>query len=302
MPSVNKPLYWVSLFAGAAMGLASAVPADDTFGPMTVPAAAESFKVGSVQVTALHDAQYVVKNDGKAFGVDAGPAAVGELLKANNLPTDRVTLSLNVLLVRTGNRVLLLDSGLGADAHAALIASLAEAGVSPEEVTDVLITHSHGDHVGGLSEGGKRTFSKAVIRMSTTEWSWMKQQSDSADLVKIIDGHVQTFTPGTTIVPGVTSLALDGHTPGHVGYELTFNGQQLLDIGDLAHSSIISLKKPGWTTQFDSDAAAAKASRATTFARLAKTHELVFAPHFPYPGVGHIVADGAAYKWVPETR
>jgi glyoxylase-like metal-dependent hydrolase (beta-lactamase superfamily II) len=300
MLSTKTPHHWVALFAVAATVFTSAAPADDTFGPMAATAGARSYKLGSVEFIALHDARYVVHNDGKTFGVDAGPAAVGDLLKANKLPDDRVMLSVNALLVRTGSHVILIDTGLGPKVHGALMASLAEAGVSPKEVTEVLITHSHGDHVGGLSDGdGKLAFPKAVIRMSATEWAWMKSQPSSADLVKIIDGHVRTFTPGTPIAPGITPLALDGHTPGHVGYEIVSGKQTLLDIGDLAHSSVVSLKKPEWTTGFDSDSAVAKATRKTTLARLAATHELVFSPHFPYPGVGHIVADGDAYAWVP---
>jgi glyoxylase-like metal-dependent hydrolase (beta-lactamase superfamily II) len=100
--------------------------------------------------------------------------------------------------------------------------------------------------------------------------------------------------------PGVTSVALNGHTPGHVGYEITSGKQSLLDIGDMAHSSVISLKKPEWTVQFDDNKTTAMATRNAMFARLAKSHELVFAPHFPYPGIGHVVADGDAYTWVPE--
>jgi glyoxylase-like metal-dependent hydrolase (beta-lactamase superfamily II) len=129
----------------------------------------------------------------------------------------------------------------------------------------------------------------------------MKSQAASADLVKSIDGHVQTFAPGTPIAPGVTAVALQGHTPGHMGYEIVSGTHRLLDIGDMAHSSILSLSKPEWTMGFDSDSTVAKATRKSTFARLARTKELVFAPHFPFPGVGHIVAKGGAYTWVPAT-
>lgn len=297
--SKTNALRLVMLFAIAATALSSA-RADDAFGPQATTAAAQLFKLGSLKVFSLHDAQFVVPNDGKLFGVDAGAAAVGQLLKANKLPDDRVTLSVNALLFRIGDRVILIDSGLGSKVNGGLVASLAEAGVSPDEVTDVLITHSHGDHVGGLAQAnGKLTFPKAVIRMSAAEWNWMKGQANSADLVKLIEGHVRTFAPGTPIAPGVTPLALDGHTPGHVGYEIASGNERLIDIGDLAHSSVLSLAKPQWTMGFDVDSAVTKATRNTTFARLAKTHELVFAPHFPYPGVGHIVADGAAYHWVP---
>lgn len=300
MPSTLKSQYWAAVFCAAAVALTSAAFADDTFGPMAVPAAAQPFKLGSLQLIALRDAQFVVHNDGKTFGSDADIATVGSLLKASNLPDDRLTLGVNALLVRTGKRVILIDSGLGPAVHGALMASLGKAGVAPDEVTDVLISHSHFDHVGGLAGAdGKLAFPKAVIRMSAAEWGWMKREPNAAALVKVIDGHVRTFTPGVPIAPGVTSVALNGHTPGHVGYEITSGRQSLLDIGDMAHSWVISLKKPEWTMQFDNDKATAIKTREATFARLAKSHELVFAPHFPYPGVGRVVADRAAYTWVP---
>jgi glyoxylase-like metal-dependent hydrolase (beta-lactamase superfamily II) len=294
----NKPC-WIALVAVAATALVAPARADE-FGPAAVPAGAQGFKIGALQATALHDAQFVVPNDGKLFGVDSGPAAVGELLKANQLAEDRITLSVNALLVRSGTKVILFDSGLGPKAGGSLMSSLAAAGVTPGEVTDVLITHVHGDHVGGLADSGRLAFPNAVIRMSSAEWAWMKSQSSAAELVNVLDGHVETFTPGMPVVPGVRSIALNGHTPGHVGYEISSGTQKLLDIGDLAHSSVISLQRGDWTMQFDNDSATAKATRKATFARLAKTHELLFAPHFPFPGVGRIVAAGTAYSWVPE--
>ncbi len=301
MSSTLKGRYWAAAFCTAAAALTSAAFAGDAFGPVPAPAAAQSFQLGRLQLIALRDAQFVMHNDGKTFGSDADIATVGNLLRASNLPDDRVTLSVNALLVRAGKRVILIDSGLGPAVHGALMESLGKAGVAPDDVTDVLITHSHFDHVGGLAGAdGKLAFPQAVIRMSAAEWAWMKSQPNAAAHVKTIDGHVRTFTPGATIAPGVISVALNGHTPGHVGYEVTSGKQSLLDIGDMAHSWVISLKKPEWTMQFDGDKATAMAMRKATFARLAKSHELVFAPHFPYPGVGHVVVDGDAYTWVPE--
>jgi glyoxylase-like metal-dependent hydrolase (beta-lactamase superfamily II) len=284
------------------LSLAAGARSDETFGPVAVAPASQTFKLGKLQLVALRDAQFVIHNDGKIFGGDIGPAAVGEVLKAQGLPDDRITLSVNALLVRTGHRVILLDSGLGPKAHGVLMQSLQDAGVAPAAVTDVLITHSHGDHVGGLVDAaGQLAFPNAVIRMATAEWEWMKTQPGAADLVKAIDGHVEPFTPGTPIAPGVTPVTLGGHTPGHVGYEITSGKLRLLDIGDLAHSSVLSLRKPEWTMGFDSDAALAKTTRRATFARLAKEHEFVFAPHFPFPGIGHVEADGDAYTWKPGT-
>jgi len=285
------------LVACLGLGLSIGVPAaDTTFGPAAVTPAAHSFNIGKLKLTALHDAQFVFPNDGKTFGVDSTPAAVGEVLRSANAPTDRITLSVNSLLVRTGRRVLLIDTGIGAKA---LIASLGEAGVSPKAVTDVLITHSHGDHIGGLlDENGHLAFPKATIRMSSAEWAWM-QKNGPAEVVKATSAHVRTFEPGAQIAPGVTSVALGGHTPGHCGYEISSGDSHLLDIGDVAHSSIVSLEKPEWTVQFDNDSALAKTTRRAILTRLAKDQELVYAPHFPYPGVGHIVADGSGFAWKP---
>lgn len=281
------------------LGLTSGVRAGDSFGPASVPPAAQSFHIGGLRLTALHDAQYVVPNDGKTFGVDVGAGRVSELLRAAGAPTERITLSVNALLVRSGRRVLLLDTGLGPKAHGGLLASLGQAGVPPTAVTDVLITHSHGDHVGGLLDAsGQPAFPRATIRMASAEWAWLKKQGP-AELVKAIADHVVPFEPGAPIAPGVTSVALYGHTPGHVGYEIVSGRARLLDIGDIAHSSLVSLARPQWTMGFDNDAALAKTTRLNTLTRLAKDQELVFAPHFPFPGVGHVAAEGGAFVWKP---
>jgi len=279
--------------------MAVGVDAAVAYGPATVAPAAHEFTLGKLKLATLHDAQFVIPNDGKTFGVGADAAAVTDVLRAAGAPTDRITLSVNALLVRMGHHVVLIDTGIGQKSHGELLGSLHEAGVKPTAVTDVLITHSHGDHVGGLVDAdGHLAFPKATIRMSSAEWEFM-QSKGSPELVKAISKKVKPFELGAQVIPGIKSVPLKGHTPGHTGYEISSGSDHLLDIGDMAHSSIISLAKPQWGVQFDTDSAAAKATRAETLKQLASDQELIFSPHFPFPGVGHVEAAGDGFAWKP---
>jgi len=287
----------LALLALLAASIATPSIADD-FGASAPAPAAQTFKLGSLTLVAVRDSQFVAHNDAKIFGADAGVPAVAEVLKAAGLPDDRISVSVGALVVRTHGHVVLIDTGNGPKAHGVLPESLRIAGITPAQITDVLITHSHGDHVGGLVDAnGKAAFPNARIRMSIAEWSWIRSKPESGDLVQAIKTHVLTFKPGGMVVPGITSVPLDGHTPGHVGYEITSGQEKLLDIGDLAHSSVISLAKPEWAMGFDSDRALAKVTRRATLARLAEGREWTFAPHFPFPSVGRVVVDGDAFKW-----
>lgn len=292
-----RGLKWIT--AIASLALCAAAGAADGFGPSSPLPAAHSFTLGKLHLTTLHVAQYVIPNDGKTFALGVDPSQVSDLLRSAGAPTDRITLSINALLVRTGHRLVLIDAGFGPKMHGVLLESLHEAGVKPSAVTDVLLTHSHGDHTGGLLDAdGHMAFPKATIRMAKDEWAYMQAKGEP-DLVKAVSGKVHTFEPGTQIVPGITAVALKGHTPGHVGYEIASGNEHLLDIGDLAHSYIISLQRTQWPVQFDGDNALAKNTRATTLKQLAADQELVFAPHFPFPGVGHIEAAGDNFVWKP---
>ncbi len=285
------------VFVGLTLG--AVARADDGFTLAPTTPAARTFQLGKLSLAALQDAQIVIPNDGKSFGMDAKPGEVADVLRAAAAPTSAITLSVNVLLVKTEGHLVLLDAGTGPEWHGALLDSLKQAGIAPADVTDVLITHAHGDHINGLIDAQSRlAFPNATIRMSDEEWEWTKTKG-AEHLVTGISERVDPFRAGAVVVPGIRSIALDGHTVGHVGYEISSGTARLRDIGDLAHSSIVSLEKPQWLNGFDRDADEARATRMNMLAELARTHELVFAPHFPYPGVGYIVPDGTAFKWQP---
>jgi glyoxylase-like metal-dependent hydrolase (beta-lactamase superfamily II) len=159
----------LSVFPYLLLGLTvfATARADDGFTLTPVAPAARTFQLGKLQVTALHDAQLAVPNDGKSFGLGATVEQVAEVLRTGGAATDQVILSVNALMVKGDGRLILIDAGTGPEWHGALQDSLKLAGIAPRAVTDVLITHSHGDHVNGLLDPkGGLAFPNATIRMS----------------------------------------------------------------------------------------------------------------------------------------
>ncbi|NWD52948.1 MBL fold metallo-hydrolase, partial [Pseudomonas gingeri] len=230
---IKQALAFSALLTACSAAVAQAQTAAD--GP-----AAQLFHVGAFEVTALRDKVNTFPNDGKVFGAEVGTQAVADVLAAAGAPTDSITLGVDALLVKDAGKRILIDTGLGPNVQGLLIPSLAKAGYSPAQITDVLITHVHGDHIGGLvTAGGTQAFPQAVVKISAPDWTWLQGQADMANLVKVIAPQVKTFAPGDEVAPGIRSVPLKGHTPGHVGYQLTSGKAQLLDVGDLAHSSIL---------------------------------------------------------------
>lgn len=289
--------------AALALSLAAATASSAVAAPQAAAPAATRFKVGALTLYALSDKLNVVPNDNSVFDVGGTPQEVARVLLAAGAPIDRITLGVDALLVEMPGHVVLIDTGLGPKVGGVLMQSLAKAGVTPAKVTDVLITHSHGDHVGGLvTADGKPAFPNATIRLSQAEWAYMQDSKSAAPIVAAIKAKVVPFAPGKVILPGITPVALPGHTPGHVGYQIASKGDRLMDIGDTAHSSIVSLAEPAWPIGYDGDKAEGEATREHLLSDLARSHERIFAPHFPYPGVGTIVANGDGYAFRPASR
>ena len=201
----------------------------------------------------LRDGGWVAPNDGTVVGKD--PAAAAGMLQAAGAATDHLSLSINVLLVRMPGHLVLLDAGLGPKDHGALPASLAMAGVRPSQITDVLITHGHLDHVGGLLDAsGRPAFPRAVIRMSSREWAAMQREGETSALSAAIAAageDVRTRPAGAA--RGSRPWRSTATRRGTWATRSSREGRKLEDIGDMAHSSILNLARPDWPDGYDVD-------------------------------------------------
>ncbi len=259
------------------------------------------FAIGSLQAAALKDGGFMPANDNRTLAINVSKAEVDALLTAEGLPTDRLELSIQPLVVRTPDRVLLFDTGNG-PSSGTLLASITTAGVEPAAVTDIFISHSHGDHVGGLvGADGALAFPNATVHISANEWTAMQGNAQLAATVTAVTPKVATFAAGADLIPGVVrAVDIQGHTPGHSGYLITSGQESLLYIGDTMHHFVISVQRPDWTIAFDFDAPLAQNSRKTVLANAAGTGQRVYAVHFPFPGLGRFENRGGTFAWVAE--
>jgi glyoxylase-like metal-dependent hydrolase (beta-lactamase superfamily II) len=275
-------------------------PAAPAIAAFTESADVKAFTVGSLQAAALKAAAFSPPNDNTTVAINKTKAEVDAVLTANGLPTDTLALSVQPMVVRSADKVMLFDTGTGAGGS--FFTSLTAAGVENAAVTDIFISHAHFDHVGGLVDAtGAPAFPSAVVHISAAEWTAMQANAQVGPVATAIASQVTTFEPGADILPGVVkAVDIKGHTPGHSGYEITSDGESLLYIGDTMHHYVISVQQPDWTIQFDGDALVAQESRKAVLAQAADSGQRVYAVHFPFPGLGKFTRQGDVIVWTAE--
>lgn len=267
-------------------------------------------KVGTLRVTTLQDGEMALPAS-LLKGIEAAEAV--RLIGGETEKTPD-----NAFLVRYGTSVVLVDTCATTAMNPSmgnLQARLKTAGVAPEEVQAVLITHFHGDHLGGLlTPDGKRAFPKAVLRVAKAENDYWLDPATEAKLPEArrpmiaqikaaiapyqAEGAYKPFAPGEAPFPGVEAIPAYGHTPGHTVYAFGPKGQAFWAVGDIAHFGLIQFQHPEAVVGFDWDNTKAAAARLDLWKRAAKEHAVIGAAHI-FPGVGHIKAKGAAFEWVP---
>lgn len=264
---------------------------------------ARAFKLGNLGVTTLLDGSLPREGAKDIFGGGASDEDFARVSAENFIPADTAQFFFTPTLVDTGAELVLFDTGLG---QGGITRALEAAGVAPEAIDVVVITHMHPDHIGGMMTDGAPTFANARYVTGAAEYDfWSKAEAGNrvGDLVK---SHVtplaekMTFVePGASVAAGVTAVDASGHTPGHMGYMLENDGQQLMLTADLANHYVWSFAHPEWEVRFDMDKAKATASRRQILGMLAADRVPMIGYHMPFPAAGYVEARGDGFRFVP---
>lgn len=275
-------------------------------------------RVGDIKVTALSDGTIPI--DLPALLKGATPEDIDKLLM-RSFQRNPLETSINVYLVKLPGHNVLIDTGagqlFGPGNGGRLLERLAAQGLLPEDVTDVLLTHAHSDHSGGLVKDGQRVFPNATVYVGKPDVDFFFNESNQKktgyeqryfDIARLtlkpyLDaGKVQTFAGTQEVLPGITATLHPGHTPGSAFYRLTSAGESLTFVGDLIHVAAVQFPMPGVTITFDQNQAKAASVRKAQFAAFARERALIAAPHLPFPGMGHLrTSASGGYDWVPVT-
>jgi glyoxylase-like metal-dependent hydrolase (beta-lactamase superfamily II) len=286
-------------------------------------------QLGDDEIIALNDG--VVSYPTLRVLPSATPEAIARGLSANAL-TDPVGMSYNAFLVRTPTKLVLIDTGTGGKLdddpgfHGCghLIENLRAAGIRPEQIDDVLITHRGQDHTGGLTtgvDGKQRTFPRATVHVPKDEFSMVINPDETEPYINrarnkdfargwidftksafapyISAGSLLAFDSDGTLAPGIRALATHGHTPGHTSYVVESKGQTLIVMGDLVLVGALQFDDPGLGSSFDSDPNAAAEQRRHILALAAAKNYWIAGSHLPFPGIGQVEAAGAGFSFVP---
>lgn len=309
------------LLAGAALAGASPLPALRAFAAVH-PAGKQAptlyrYKIGGYELTALSDGVWDRPIDDK-FVRNAEPAEVRKAMSDAFMPsTDKLPIPFTALLVNTGAKLVLIDTGSGGQIAATagtLNANLAAAGVSPEQIDIILISHFHPDHINGIkTKDDALVFPKAEIKVPAAEWAYWMDESLPGTAPAAIKGYVLNarrifrniakdvtrFEPGTELAPGIAAIAAPGHTPGHTAFSVASGNQSMLVLSDTSNHPKLFVRHPEWQPVFDMDGDAAVATRKKLLDRAAADRMLVQGYHFPFPASGHIVKSGGGFELVP---
>ena len=288
---------------------AAAAPLAASFGPARASAPMmgasttrhNRFVLGDCEVTALLAATMPRPDPHSIFGLNVSADEFNEVSAAANIPTDAAQFFFTPTVVNTGFELILFDTGLNPDA---ITSALNDAGYTPDQVDVVVLTHMHGDHIGGLMrEGGEATFPNARYVTGSAEFDhWAAAGNNRFDSnMRPLAEKTTMIGDGASVAPGITAMAAFGHTPGHMTYMIESGGKSLLLAADFANHYVWSLAQPDWEVKFDMDKSAAAATRRRVLGMLASDKIPFIGYHMPWPAVGYVEANDSAFTYVPSS-
>lgn len=277
-----------------------------------------ALRVGEIDVLVVSDG--VLLLPGAMLAHNADPAVRAAWLDDRFLPPDAFDWALNVVVVRSGDQTVLIDAGMGVEfpdlpRAGRLIQRLEAAGIDLASVTDVVLTHLHMDHVGGLLSNGVKDQLRPNLRIhvaaaevkfwESPDFSRVSMPPGFPDALRRTAkrflneyrGQLRTFEEEHQVAPGVVVSRTGGHTPGHSVVRLASGGERLTFAGDAVFT--VGFDHPDWHNGFEHDPEEAALVRIRLLRELAATGELLVATHMPFPSVGHVAVDGDHFRWVP---
>ena len=314
MQDISRRHWLAGSAAAAALATAPAMAAAPTAGVQSPGVYRQ--KLGNFEVTALYDGTWFRKIDEK-FVRNAGPDQVNKALSDSFLQPGIVPTSFTALLVNTGSKLILIDTGTGGQLGPTtghMPGALAAAGVKPEAIDTIAISHFHPDHINGIKDkDGKKVFANAEIQVPAPEWAfWMDDANMGAApeamrplflnvrrIFRDIAGEVKRFESGAEVAPGVGTIPAYGHTPGHTAFTVNSGNQSLLVLSDTTNHPWLFARNPEWQGIFDMDGPMAVDNRKRMLDRAAANRLQVAGYHFPFPATGFILKSGTGYEVVP---
>ena len=279
-------------------------------------AAHHRFSLGTRDVFVLSDGHMVVPTDLLAENVPRDE--VKSFLATRALGPDRVHFHINVALVRTDNDYVLIDAGAGGtweQTAGKLADSLEVAGIKPEQIGKVVLTHAHPDHIWGLIDelDDSLRFPRAQYIVAAREFDfWTSGEAaklkgpiegiaaGARRVFKAIEARTTRIKPGDEIAPGIAAIDTAGHTPGHISLLIVSGSNKLLITGDVLQNAHIAFAHADWQPRADMDGARAAKSRRQVLDMAATDKLQVLCYHIPFPGLGRVERKGSAFEWLAE--
>jgi glyoxylase-like metal-dependent hydrolase (beta-lactamase superfamily II) len=306
-----------SLLAGSALAAAAMPTAALAKAPPAGKQAAGvyRYKLGDYELTALYDGIWNRAIDGK-FVRNIPFPQVQKVLSDSFLPTDTLPIPFTALLVNTGSRLVLLDTGTAGQfpggTSGSMIENLAAAGIAAKAVDTIVISHFHPDHINGIkTKDDALVFPNAEVLVPAPEWTYWMDDAKLSTAPEGLKGYflnvrrvfknvqVTQYQPGKEVAPGITSIAAYGHTPGHTAFAVASGSQSMLVLSDVTNHPWLFLRNPEWQASFDMDGPMAVDTRRRLLDQAAADRMLVQGYHFPFPASGHVIKSGANYDFVP---